>query len=104
MAEYNLITCVVQRGKADDLVKEALKAGAAGATMYFARGTGVRERLGLLGSFIQPEKEVVFIIAKPEETDTLFDTIVKKARLDKPGNGIAFVQPLTRVVGYLDFK
>jgi nitrogen regulatory protein P-II 1 len=51
-----VITCIVQRGSADDVMKAANKAGATGATIYFARGTGVRERLGLLGIAIQAEK------------------------------------------------
>ncbi len=104
MNEFELITFVVQRGKMDKVIKEVLKAGAAGATIFFARGTGVRERLKLLGTFIQPEKEVAFIIAKKEETQKILDVIVKTANLDKPGQGIAFVQPVSKVVGYVEIK
>jgi len=46
--ELKLITCIVQRGKADKAVDAALKAGAEGATMYYARGTGVKQRLGMM--------------------------------------------------------
>lgn len=100
--EFELITFVVQRGKMDKVIKEVLKAGAAGATMFFARGTGVRERLKLMGIFIQPEKEVAFIITKKQDTEKFLDVIVKAANLDKPGQGIVFVQPVSKVVGFLD--
>ena len=45
----HLITCVVQRGNGDAISKAAIEAGAGGSTTFFARGTGTRERLGLLG-------------------------------------------------------
>lgn len=47
MEALKLITCIVQRGKADKAVDAALKAGAEGATTFYARGTGVRQRLFL---------------------------------------------------------
>lgn len=94
-----LITCIVQRGKADGIVKEALKSKATGATMFFARGTGVRQKLGLLGAFIQPEKEVIFIVVKEESRNEMFDLVAKAARLDKPGYGIAYMHKLDRVEG-----
>lgn len=58
-----LITCIVQRGMAD----AAQKAGAQGATVFYAHGTGVRQRrLGVLGVTVIAEKEnVVFIRRYP---------------------------------------
>ena len=49
LTDAALITCVVQRGFADPIIKAAQEAGAQGATVYFGRGTGVRERLGRVG-------------------------------------------------------
>ena len=34
----NLITCVLQRGKANDVAKAAMQAGAKGATVVYGRG------------------------------------------------------------------
>jgi nitrogen regulatory protein P-II 1 len=94
-----LITCVLQRGKADKVVKAALDAGAAGATVFFGRGMGMRERMGLLGLAIVPEKEVIMIVTKPQETKKIFECIVKAAHLDTPGMGIAYVIPIHEVAG-----
>ncbi len=94
-----MITCVVQRGKGDAVTKAALNAGAGGATVFFARGTGTRERLGLLGLAIVPEKEVIQIVCKEEELDPLFEAICKAAKLDVPGMGMATVTPVLRVAG-----
>ena len=51
-----MIMAILQRGRADRAVKAAIRAGAQAATVFFGRGLGIRERLGLLGLAIQPEK------------------------------------------------
>ena len=101
MEEINLITAIVQRGKADKIVGDAISAGAEGATVFYARGTGVRQKLGLLGKLITPEKEVIFIVAKKSQANLIFDVIVKSGQLDKPGRGFAFVHTVDRAVGFL---
>lgn len=98
----NLITCVVQRGMADKVVKAAMEAGAEGATIYYGRGRGVREKIGFIGLFIKPEKEVILIITKKQETDAVFEAAVKAANLNKKGQGFAFLHALDRAVGFLD--
>ena len=97
----NLITCIIQRGEADKVVDAALGAGAEGATIYYGRGRGVREKLGIVGKFIKPEKEVVLIIVRKDQTDEVFDAVVAEARLSEKGNGFAFLHSLDRAVGFL---
>lgn len=101
MANPNLITCIVQRGEADKVVDAAIAAGAEGATIYFGRGTGVRQKLGFAGRFIKAEKEIVLIVTKVEQTDAVFNAVVKAARLDEKGRGFAFLHKLDRAVGFL---
>lgn len=100
----DVITCIVQRGKTDPIIKAMMKAGAGGATIYFARGTGIRERLGLLGIAIQPEKEVIVTVTPRKITDRVFDAMVEAGRLNHPGMGFAFTQPVGRVVGLIPPK
>jgi len=59
LTDLALITCIVQRGLGDEIVIAAREAGALGATINYARGTGVRERLGILGVAVEVEKEVL---------------------------------------------
>jgi nitrogen regulatory protein P-II 1 len=100
--DLDMITCVLQRGKADKLVKAAMNAGASGATISFARGMGLRERLGLLGFAIVPEKEVITIVCEKKSTQRIFAAIVKAGKLDLPGMGIAYVQPISMAVGLVE--
>ena len=98
----NVITCVVQRGKSEAPLKAAMDAGAQGATVYFARGTGIREKLGTYGVGIQPEKEVITIVTTAELTDKVFNALVQAGKLDQPGQGFAYVQSVNRVIGFIE--
>ena len=96
-----LITAVVQRGKADAPVQAALNAGAPGATIVFGRGQGVRERLGLLGLAVQPEKEVILIVVEERLLDRVLTAMVKAGDLDQHGVGFVYVTPVERTIGLL---
>jgi nitrogen regulatory protein P-II 1 len=95
----NLITCVLQRGKANDVAKAAMQAGAKGATVVYGRGMGVGELMGALGFAIVPQKEVIQIVTTADSTRKLFDTVVQAAELDKPGMGIADIIPIHEAAG-----
>lgn len=101
---YRLVTCIVERGRAERVVDEAIRAGAQGATIYQARGKGVRERLSFLGRLVDPEKEVILIVTTKEQTRSVFDSVVKTAQLEAPGKGFAYVQPVEQAVGFLNGK
>ena len=38
--ELEAIICIVERGRANDVVHQAVEAGAGGATIFFGRGSG----------------------------------------------------------------
>lgn len=99
--DYQLITCIVERGRAETVADAVLAAGAQGVTIYAGRGRGVRERLMFLGYLIDPEKEVLITVAPTKQAGAIFDTIVKAAKLDMPGKGFAFMQGVERVSGFL---
>ncbi|NWF97470.1 MAG: P-II family nitrogen regulator [Nitrospirae bacterium] len=95
----HLITCIVQRGKGDKVAKAAIDAGAGGATLFFARGTGTRQRLGLLGLAIVPEKEIILIVCKEDISSNIFDAVKKAGEMDIPGMGIAYITPILDIAG-----
>ncbi len=101
LIEASLITCVVQRGMADRIVKAATQAGAQGATIYYARGTGVRERLGIVGLAVSVEKEVVNIVVANDQVDRVLERVHLAGKLDTPGMGIAYVTPLEKMATYV---
>jgi nitrogen regulatory protein PII len=97
-----LITCIVQRGAAEEAVQAARRAGAQGATIFYARGTGVRQKhLGLLGVTLSAEKEVIYIVAASDQADRIFEKIYVAAQLDTPGMGMIYMTPLEKMATYV---
>lgn len=99
---FHLITCIVERGQAEKTIDAAIAAGAQAATVFYARGRGLREKLGIVGKFIMPEKEVVFIVTKEEQNKAVFDAAVSAAQLNVAGKGFAYIQPVEQTVGFFD--
>jgi len=99
---FQLITCIVERGKANKVVDEALKAGATSATMFYARGRGIKEKLGIFGGIHYARKEVILIASKTEQTQSIFEVVTKTARLDVPGKGFAYIQPVEKTAGFFE--
>jgi nitrogen regulatory protein P-II 1 len=101
LTDVALVTCIVQKGLADEMVKAAREAGAGGATVYYARGSGVRERLGLLGIAVDGEKEVISIVVAQDQVDRIFEKLFVAGRLDTPGMGFIYVTPLDKAATYI---
>jgi nitrogen regulatory protein PII len=102
LTDVSLITCVVQTGLRDEVLKAARDAGAStGAISHNARGIGVRERLGLLGVAVETQKDVINILISTEQTDLVFDMVFEAAGLDTPGRGFMYVTPLEKASTYL---
>ena len=97
-----LITVIVQRKDGKRAIDAALRSGAPGVTSYYGHGTGVRQKLSMLGMFIEAEKQVILIGAPSGKADKILDGIVKELDLDKPGRGFAYIQNIARVVGYYE--
>jgi nitrogen regulatory protein PII len=96
-----MITCIVAHGRGDEAIKTAREAGVSGAIVYSARGTGLRERLGLLGIAVEAEKDVVTMIAATEQRDQVMRSLYKQLGLDRPGAGVIYALPLDRMATYL---
>lgn len=101
LTDVKLITCIVQRGEADKVVKAAQAAGAQGATIYFARGTGIQDRLGVLGITVNSEKEVVKMIVSSDQADRIFERVYLEAGLDIPGRGFMHMTTLEKAAAYV---
>jgi nitrogen regulatory protein PII len=96
-----MITCIVQASQAEKVVKAAQDVGAQGATVTYARGTGIRERMGLMGVAIDEQKEMIRIIVSQEQADRVFEAMYLAGDLDKPGMGIMFMNDLDRIATYI---
>ena len=101
LTDCALITATVPRGCADDIVKAAQEAGAQGASIHYARGRGVRERLGLLGLALEVEKEVINIVVSTDQVDHVFERMYLAGQFDVPGRGFMWVTPVEKAATFV---
>lgn len=101
LTDVELITCIVQKGEADKIVKAAYSAGAQGATIYYARGSGVKEKLGIYGVAVDSEKEIINIVVSSEQVNRVFDAMYLEGQLDTPGKGFIYVTNLEKAGTYI---
>ena len=96
---YNVIFVIVDKGKAEEVMDAAVKAGSRSGTIINARGAGVHEVQKFFSVEIEPEKEEVFIVTKTENKKNIVDSIIKHMKIDQPGNGILYVLDVDEVYG-----
>jgi len=101
LTDVRMITCVLQNGLAEEVLDAAKNCGAQGATISYARGTGIRDRMGLLGVTIDEQKEVIRIIVSEEQSDRVFEAMYLAGKLDTPGKGIMYISQLDHVATYI---
>ena len=101
--DYEGIVVIVERGKANAIVKKASEAGAKGATIAFGRGSGEHLFSFFRSLQIEPSKEIILIITPKEKSEELFEAVVEAARIREPGKGIAFTVPIGKLCGMAPF-
>lgn len=97
--QHSLIIAIVDFGHADDVMDAARPAGARGGTVLHARGAGIKEAEKFFGITIQPEKEMVFILAKHEDKRAIMEAICKESGLGTDAHGIVLSLPAEDVMG-----
>lgn len=93
------IFAIVERGKADYVVKKAKEAGAQGATIMYGRGTGTHEAHKLFNIHIESSKEIIIILVEKDKMKPIYDAIVEAGKLNDPGTGIIFTLPVGNLLG-----
>jgi len=97
-----MITVVVQRDLEEVVLQAARDVGATtGAVGHYAKGIGMRQRLGMLGLAVEVEKAVISIIVPSDHQDVVIDQIYRAGKLDTPGMGYIYSTPLEKVAVYV---
>ena len=91
----DMITVIVNKGYADDVMFAARKAGATGGTVINARGTAREDDEKFFGVHIVPEKDMLVIVVEHDKKEAVLSAIKEVKCLKEPGMGIAFCSPVT---------
>jgi hypothetical protein len=90
--DYTLVEAIVQRDSADAISKNVLEMGYGVPAVCFGEGIGLRQKLGLLRIVVPANKEIMFFIVPPPNTQSLIDVVKKSAQLDTPGQGVILAE------------
>ncbi len=96
---YEAIVVIVERGKANEVVRKVAEAGAIGATIAYGRGSGEQVFSSFHSLKVESSKEIILIISPADQLEKLYSTVVEAARVREKGKGIAFTVPISNLTG-----
>ncbi|MCK5227131.1 MAG: P-II family nitrogen regulator [Desulfobulbaceae bacterium] len=96
---FKIILASVKSSISDSIVDAGKKAGATGATIIPARGTGVHEAKTFFGLSLEAQTDIVMFLIEEHIVQNILDAIGDAGEFQKPGTGIAFVLPVEHVIG-----
>ena len=98
--EYKSIVAMVKPNLTDMVVDSAKEAGATGATIIPASGTGAHEAKTFFGLSLDIRTDVVIFVVDDEMVEPVLSAIKEAGQFSEPGTGIAFVLALEQTAGF----
>ena len=97
---YTLIVAIAESGGTDLVMDAARSAGARGGTVVHAKGTANDKiKNSFFGVTVASEKEMVYIVSKRQDRDTIMKAIMEKAGANTEAKAVVFSLPVDSVVG-----
>lgn len=96
---HELIVVIAEQGYTNLIMDAARGAGAYGGTVIQAKGTGMEAAEKFMGVSLATEKEILFIVTKTEQKNSIMQAIMQQAGLDSKAKAITFSLPVTDTAG-----
>jgi type III secretion system FlhB-like substrate exporter len=96
---FKCILAIVNKGFSEVAMNAAKACGARGGTILHGRGTASKEAEKIFNISIQPEKEIVMILAQIDLVDGILKALYEAIGSNTPAQGIAFALPVDEVAG-----
>ncbi|MBQ4269092.1 MAG: P-II family nitrogen regulator [Clostridia bacterium] len=96
---YKCVFAIVNNGFSEVAMDAAKACGAKGGTILHGRGTASKEAENFFKITIQPDKEIVLILAKSELVDGILKGLYSAIGSSTEAQGIAFALPVDEVIG-----
>lgn len=98
-SNQHLIITIANEGSAEAIMNAAKKGGATGGTTINGRGLEPNQIVKFLGLALEPEKDVVLILAPDSKKTAIMDNIIEKCGSHKEQAGLCFSLPVDHVAG-----
>ncbi len=101
MAEsnYSMIMAIINQGFSEEVMDAARPMGATGGSVFHCRRSGSEEAMQFWGIKVQPEREIVIILAKKSDKLGIMKAIGEKCGMNSEAQGIVFSMPVDGAVG-----
>ncbi len=96
---HKCIIAMVKPNLTDEVVRSAKQAGATGATIVPASGTGAGEAKTFFGLSLDIRTELVVFLVNARIVDNIMTAIQEAGCFDQPGTGIAMVLSVEQIAG-----
>lgn len=96
---FKLIMAFVKPSITDSVVDAMKEAGATGATIIPARGTGIHEAKSFFGLSIEDQTDIIVFLVEEHVVEKLLKVIQLVGKFSEPGTGIAIVLPVDQIAG-----
>jgi nitrogen regulatory protein PII len=97
---YKSIIAMVKPNLTDMVVDSAKQAGATGATIILASGTGAHEAKTFFGLSLDVRTDLIIFLVEDVIVEPVLNAIKEAGRFSEPGTGIAFVFAVEQTVGF----
>lgn len=97
--DYHLIIAIINSGYADKVMSIAKKNGANGGTLLKGRSIGENNDLKFFNIRIEPEKDVLLIVAHKKDKNKIMSEILEKEGINKTAQGMCFSLPIDNAIG-----
>lgn len=99
MSKFECVVTIVDGGFSEYVVDAAKEVGAKGATIINGRGSTSKDNDSFYKLNIQPDKSIIIILCKKEQTKNIIEAINRKAGLNTKAHALSFVLPVEEAVG-----
>ena len=96
---FKCILAMVKPNLTDQVVTSAKEAGATGATIMAASGTGAGEAKSFFGLCLDIRTDLILFLVGESNVAPILSAIQKSGRFSEPGTGIAMVLPVEQTAG-----
>lgn len=96
---FKVIMVSVKTHLTDHVVDGAKAAGATGATIIPARGTGIHEAKSFFGLSLEAQTDIIMFLVEEHMVEPILEAVKVAGKFDEPGTGIAFVIAVEHVCG-----
>lgn len=97
---HSLIVVITNSGYSEEVMGVARGAGATGGTVIHARGTGLKSAKTFFGVTIQPEKDMILIVAPCEKVGDIMGAIDADESLRTDAHPVSFSLPVDGLAGF----